>query len=185
MIISVAKSRKSKIWSKKELTWSEFVESLKKPIVTDETQEEYFNMPKAQQDEIKDVGGFVGGELKDGRRNSDHVINRCILTLDADYANIDFINYVEMFFDSSYCIYSTHKHTKENPRYRLIIPLSRTCDAEEYEAVARMVASQLDVNIFDDTTYQPHRLMYYPSVSKDGEYIFYTNDTKPLKLILA
>ena len=180
MIISVAKSRKSKIWSKKELTWSEFVESLKKPIVTDETQEEYFNMPKAQQDEIKDVGGFVGGELKEGRRKSDHVINRCILTLDADYANIDFINYVEMFFDSSYCIYSTHKHTKENPRYRIIIPLSRTCDAEEYEAVARMVASQLDVNIFDDTTYQPHRLMYYPSVSKDGEYIFYTNDTKPL-----
>ena len=180
MIISVAKSRKSKIWSKKELTWSEFVESLKKPIVTDETQEEYFNMPKAQQDEIKDVGGFVGGELKEGRRKSDHVINRCILTLDADYANKDFNDYIEMFFDSSYCIYSTHKHTKENPRYRLIIPLSRTCDAEEYEAVARMVASQLDVNIFDDTTYQPHRLMYYPSVSKDGEYIFYTNDTKPL-----
>lgn len=180
MIISVANSRKSKLWSKQELTWSEFVESLRKPIVTDETQEEYFNMSKAQQDEIKDVGGFVGGELKDGRRKSDHVINRCILTLDADYANIDFINYVEMFFDSSYCIYSTHKHTKENPRYRLIIPLSRTCDAEEYEAVARMVASQLDVNIFDDTTYQPHRLMYYPSVSKDGEYIFYTNDTKPL-----
>ena len=180
MIISVAKSRKSKIWSKKELTWSEFVESLKKPIVTDETQEEYFNMPKAQQDEIKDVGGFVGGELKDGRRKSDHVINRCILTLDADYANKDFNDYIEMFFDSSYCIYSTHKHTKENPRYRLIIPLSRTCDAEEYEAVARMVASQLDVYIFDDTTYQPHRLMYYPSVSKDGEYIFYTNDTKPL-----
>lgn len=180
MVISVAKSRKSKLWSKKELTWSEFVESLKKPIVTDETQEEYFNMPKAQQDEIKDVGGFVGGELKDGRRKSDHVINRCILTLDADYANKDFNDYIEMFFDSSYCIYSTHKHTKENPRYRLIIPLSRTCDAEEYEAVARMVASQLDVNIFDDTTYQPHRLMYYPSVSKDGEYIFYTNDTKPL-----
>ena len=180
MIISVANSRKSKLWSKQELTWSDFVESLRKPIITDETQEEYFNMSKAQQDEIKDVGGFVGGELKDGRRKSDHVINRCILTLDADYANIDFINYVEMFFDSSYCIYSTHKHTKENPRYRLIIPLSRTCDAEEYEAVARMVASQLDVNIFDDTTYQPHRLMYYPSVSKDGEYIFYTNDTKPL-----
>lgn len=180
MIISVANSRKSKLWSKQELTWSDFVESLRKPIITDETQEEYFNMSKAQQDEIKDVGGFVGGELKDGRRKSNHVINRCILTLDADYANIDFINYVEMFFDSSYCIYSTHKHTKENPRYRLIIPLSRTCDAEEYEAVARMVASQLDVNIFDDTTYQPHRLMYYPSVSKDGEYIFYTNDTKPL-----
>ena len=180
MVISVAKSRKSKLWSKQELTWSEFVESLKKPIVTDETQEEYFNMPKAQQDEIKDVGGFVGGELKEGRRKSDHVINRCILTLDADYANKDFNDYIEMFFDISYCIYSTHKHTKENPRYRLIIPLSRTCDAEEYEAVARMVASQLDVNIFDDTTYQPHRLMYYPSVSKDGEYIFYTNDTKPL-----
>lgn len=180
MVISVAKSRKSKLWSKKELTWSEFVESLKKPIVTDETQEEYFNMPKAQQDEIKDVGGFVGGELKDGRRKSDHVINRCILTLDADYANKDFNDYINMFFNFTYCIYSTHKHTKDNPRFRLIIPLSRTCDVEEYEAVARMVAKDIDINLFDDTTYQPHRLMYYPSVSKDGEYIFYTNDTKPL-----
>ena len=182
MVISVAKSRKSKIWSKKELTWSEFVESLKKPIVTDETQEEYFNMPKAQQDEIKDVGGFVGGELKDGRRKSDHVINRCILTLDADYANKDFNDYINMFFNFTYCIYSTHKHTKDNPRFRLIIPLSRTCDAEEYEAVARMVAKDIDINLFDDTTYQPHRLMYYPSVSKDGDYVFECQEKEVLNV---
>ena len=66
MIISVGKSRKSKNWNKIELSWLEFVESLKKPIITDETQEEYFSMPKDKQDDIKDVGGFVGGELKKG-----------------------------------------------------------------------------------------------------------------------
>ena len=64
MIISVGKSRKSKNWNKIELSWLEFVESLKKPIITDETQEEYFNMEKSKQDDIKDVGGFVGGELR-------------------------------------------------------------------------------------------------------------------------
>lgn len=180
MIISVGKSRKSKNWNKIELSWLEFVESLKKPIITDETQEEYFNMEKSKQDDIKDVGGFVGGELIDGFRRTNNVLNRCILTLDADYANEEITEFLETYFEFSYCVFSTHKYTKHNPRYRLIIPLSRTCDNEEYEALGRQIANQIDINMFDDTTYQPHRLMYYPSVSKDGEYIFKFRDTFPL-----
>lgn len=172
MIIYVANSRKNKFWTKVELTWDDFVENLRKPIRTDETQEEYFSMPKDKQDDIKDVGGFVGGELKKGLRRSGNVINRCLLTLDADYATQDSIKYLDECADFSYCLYSTHKHTRDNPRYRLIIPLSRSCVTDEYEAIGRKVASQLGIDMFDDTTYQPHRLMYYPSVSKDGEYIF-------------
>lgn len=176
MIISTARSRKTKIWSRLEITWDDFVKSLKTPRRTSEKQQDYFNLPKEEQDEIKDVGGFVGGELKDGLRRSGTVINRCLITLDADYDNGTIVKWLRDNANYTYCIYSTHRHTKDNPRYRLIIPLSRPCTSEEYEAVARKVASDIDIELFDDTTYQAHRLMYYPSVSKDGDYVYKASD---------
>jgi predicted P-loop ATPase len=35
-----------------------------------------------------------------------------------------------------------------------------------------MLAKEIDIDIFDDTTYEPNRLMYWPSTSSDGEYFF-------------
>ena len=61
-----------------------------------------------------------------------------------------------------------------------MILLSRPCTPDEYEAVARMVAYDIGIDMFDDTTYQPHRLMYWPSTSIDGEYVFEHEENKPL-----
>ena len=77
-----------------------------------------------------------------------------------------------MFFDFHCMIYSTHKHTPEKPRLRLIIPLSREVTPDEYGAVARKVAEEIGIELFDDTTYEPSRLMYWPSTSADGEFVF-------------
>ena len=43
-------------------------------------------MPKPKQDQIKDVGGFIGGSLKDGRRKAENVTERQLVALDADFA---------------------------------------------------------------------------------------------------
>lgn len=61
-----------------------------------------------------------------------------------------------------------------------MILMSRPCTPDEYEAVARMVAYDIGIDMFDDTTYQPHRLMYWPSTSIDGEYVFEHEENKPL-----
>lgn len=129
-------------------------------------------MSKAQQDTIKDVGGFVLGTLKGGRRKKDTVLTRSGLTLDMDYGTPDIMDEIEMFFDFHCMIYSTHKHTPEKPRLRLIIPLSREVTPDEYGAVARKVAEEIGIELFDDTTYEPSRLMYWPSTSADGEFVF-------------
>ena len=76
-----------------------------------------------------------------------------------------------MLYDFTCCIYSTHKHIAEKPRLRLIIPLSRNVTSDEYTAIGRMVASDIGIEQFDDTTYEPTRLMYWPSTSSDGEFI--------------
>jgi predicted P-loop ATPase len=171
-MISVANSRTSKYWKSINITWDEFLDKVKNTIRTAETVEEYKKLSKVKQDEIKDVGGFVGGELKDGKRKNGYVEYRTMLTLDMDYAESELWEQITLFYDFTCCIYSTHKHTSEKPRLRLIIPLSRDVTADEYTAIGRMVASDIGIEQFDDTTYEPARLMYWPSTSSDGEFVF-------------
>ena len=108
------------------------------------------------------------GKLKGGRRKKDCVVFRSALTLDMDHAEADIPERMEMFFDFRCLIYSTHKHTPESPRFRLVVPLSRNVSPDEYAAVARKVAEDIGMEMFDDTTYEPSRLMYWPSTSADG-----------------
>lgn len=178
--IATGLSRKTKTWKNTLMSWEELVKRLSRTERTNETQAEYKALPKSRQDEIKDVGGFVAGHLKNGQRGTGKVECRSMITLDADFAEPDFCDSVEMFAEYSYIIYSTHKHTPDKPRLRLIVPLSRTVSAEEYEAAARRLADSLGIEQFDDTTYQPHRLMYYPSTSADGEYVFRHSERQPL-----
>ncbi len=178
--IATGNSRMEKRWNNVEMGLDEFIERISHTIRTAETVEQYMKMTKAKQDAIKDVGGFVMGKLKGGRRKKDCVEFRSALTLDMDHAAPDIPEQVEMFFDFRCLIYSTHKHTAENPRLRLIIPLSRNVSPDEYVAVARKVAEDIGIEMFDDTTYEPGRLMYWPSTSSDGEFLFRDIEGEPL-----
>ena len=178
--LSTGNSRMEKKWNLVEMELSEFRERISTTPRTSETVEQYRKMNKAQQDSIKDVGGFVLGTLKDGRRKKETVLTRSGLTLDMDYGTPDIMDEIEMFFDFHCMIYSTHKHTPEKPRLRLIIPLAREVTPDEYGAVARKVAEEIGIELFDDTTYEPSRLMYWPSTSADGEFVFREIEGKTL-----
>lgn len=169
--IAVATTRKAVKWQNKRSTWADIVATLRETERTSETIKRYFYLTKDRQDEIKDVGGFVGGYLKEGRRKKEYVDYRQIVTLDVDYGGLDAWDAFTLL-DAAGVMYTTHKHTPEVPRFRIVFPLDRKVSPDEYEAVARVVASWLGIDNFDDTTYQPHRLMYYPSTAKDGEYLF-------------
>lgn len=172
--IATGNSRKTKSWKNVSIPWSELLSRLSDTVRTPETVAEYKAASRDRQAEIKDVGGFVGGYCPNGRRVD--VESRSVLCLDADYANTtlwgDYCNQIA----SAGAVYSTHKHTPENPRLRLVIPLARDVSPDEYQAVGRKVADILGIDKFDDTTYQPERLMYWPSTSRDGEYVFYSYD---------
>lgn len=177
LTVCVGSSRKARTWKKKTVRWSQLVAKLADTKRTPETQAQFFKMSKVKQDEIKDIGGFVAGELEGGKRTAMSMGQRQVITLDADYADTGLWNMVPMLFgDNAICCYSTHKHTAEKPRLRLVIPLDRPVDPDEYQAVGRKVAEMFGIDIFDDTTYQPHRLMYWPSTSLDGEFEFHFQD---------
>lgn len=172
MKIAVGNSRMDKKWKNRDISWEDLCTRVSTTIRTTETVEEYRKLKKGLQDAIKDVGGFVGGQLREGRRKNGMVFCRSMLTLDMDYGKPGIWEEIIMLHDFKCCVYSTHKHTPESPRLRMIIPLSREISEEEYPAVARMVAKEIGIDLFDDTTYEASRLMYWPSTSANGEFFY-------------
>lgn len=172
MKIAVGNSRKDKQWKNTNMSWETFCSRVKTTQRTTETVEEYPKLKKSKQDEIKDVGGFVGGHLKEGRRRKGHVLCRSILSLDMDYGLAGIWDEITKRFDFKCLMYSTHRHTPEKPRFRLIIPILREISEEEYAAVGRMVAKEIGIELFDDSTYEAERLMYWPSTSSNGVFVY-------------
>lgn len=177
--IFVGKSRKATDWKNEATKWSALLNKCANTTKTKETLAQYLQMDKAEQSEIKDVGGFVGGSFAtNGQRKKDGLIARTVVTLDADNVKED-SNIWEDFkaaFSFAACIYSTHKHTKEAPRLRIIIPLQNEARVEEYEAVARYIADKIGMNYFDPTTFQASRLMFWPSTPCDANFFFEWQD---------
>lgn len=178
--ITIGKNRKDKRWKPIEITWKDLVEKLKKPVVTTETMAEYLKASKERQVEIKDIGGYVGGIIRGGNRLAKSVQSRSLITLDIDRPSDDLWDDFCMTWTCSAVLHSTHSSFKNNLRYRLIIPLRHDVHTDEYEAIARYIAGSLGIETFDKTTFQPERLMYWPSVSSNADYLFYYQPGKPL-----
>lgn len=180
--ITVGTSRRATQWIPQEMLLSAFYERLRTPARGQEPLAEYLQLPKAKQDELKDVGGYVAGTLNGPRRKANAVTGRDVITLDLD--NIpagktdDILRRLEAL-ECGYCVYSTRKHMAAAPRLRVLLPLNRTCTAEEYEPCARRMADTIGMEFADQTTFEASRLMYWGSCCQDGEYVFHTAD-KPM-----
>ncbi len=180
--ISAGASRRATLWTAQTLLISELWEKLKVPARGTETLAEYMSLKKAQQDELKDIGGFMGGTLNGPRRKANNVTGRDIITLDLD--NIpaggtdDVLRRVEAL-GCGYCVYSTRKHQPAAPRLRILLPMDRTVTADEYEPIARKMGEYIGLEFADPTTFEVSRLMYWPSCCADSQYVYLTAD-KPL-----
>ena len=172
--ISVGASRFETRWHTETWSWNQLCTRLTQFERGTETHAEYMAMGKDQQAKLKDVGGFVGGPLVDGRRKRGHCQNRQLITLDMD--NLD-AGTTEIWLAAirglSFChaVYSTRKHAPEAPRLRVVLLADREITADEYQPVARAVAQMIDQTMaaFDPTTFEAERLMYWPSASADSE----------------
>lgn len=177
--ITIGGSRKETNWKPQRIMWQEFVERLRTPVESEETQEEYKRLTKAQQDDLKDVGGFVGGLLNGSRRKSGSVKSRCLITLDMDSipagGTEDVLKRVNGL-ECAFVVYSTRKHEGAAPRLRVILPTDRKLVPDEYEPIARKIASLIGINQCDPTTFQCERFMYWPSCSRGAEYVFQYGD---------
>ena len=169
--IALGNSRQAKFWSNKTMSFEDICDRLKTPIRTTETAEEYAKLPKPKRDEIKDKGGFVGGHLRDNLRKVGNVACRSLWTPDVDNATPEFIAALGAKLTFKCAVYSTHSHTPEAPRLRIVAPFTRDISADEFVAISRYMAAELGIDMFDECSFIPNQLMYWPTCPSNGEYI--------------
>lgn len=174
--IAIGLTAKSKKWKNDKIAWSDLVARLEQTKRTGETLREFLSATKDEQSKIKDVGGYVGGYLRGGRRKSDSVVHRQLLTLDIDFGKMSMWETLTLLCGNAAVMHATHKHSEANPRFRLVMPLSREVTSDEYVALARRVAGDLGIEYFDNSTFDTCRLMFWPSTPKDGDYYFRFQD---------
>ena len=174
--IACGNNRQAKTWVNKTIQFDDLKERLKTTIRTTESAEEYKKMNRAGRDAAKDHGGFVAGVLKDGCRKIDTVDSRSMLALDGDRIDRAFLDNYESICPYTSVLYTTHSSTEENPRVRLVIPLTRDVTPEEFVAVSRYLADMLGIDYFDECSYQPNQLMYWPSTPANGTFVYKETD---------
>ena len=174
--IAYGNNRQAKTWVNKTIQFDDLKERLKTTIRTTESAEEYAKMSRAQRDAAKDHGGFVAGVLKGGRRKIDTVEVRSMLALDGDRIDRAFLDNYETICPYTSALYTTHSSTDDNPRVRLVVPLTRDVTPEEFVAVSRYLADMLGIDYFDECSYQPNQLMYWPSTPANGTFVYKETD---------
>jgi predicted P-loop ATPase len=176
LTLSIGTSVTAREWVKTDMTWSSLVARLSTPVVTWETKAQYhMSLPKVKT-KAKDVGGYVGGILQGTTRGKNSVLSRQLISLDLDGCTNVAATWglFQLVFGCAACIHTTHSHLPEDPRARLIIPLAQNVSPKNYTRISEHIANRLGLSMFDPTTHEPNRLMFWPSVSSDGvsDYIF-------------
>lgn len=175
IFISIGNSRRDTAWKRQTLKVSELYERLSFVTRGTETLDEYMRMSKAKQDDLKDIGGFIGGVLNGPRRKANAVVSRDLITLDFDSipalgtdSILDTLNQMQI----NYCVYSTRKHAPNAPRLRIVIPTDRTMTVDEYEPCARRMAANIGIAMADPTTFETNRMFFWCSACADTETVY-------------
>lgn len=182
--ISTAPSKTTARWTNKLTTLQDMTALAYEPIVVNLTKNEYKALPKGEKDKHKDVGGFVGGHLRESRRRKGHVLARSLVTLDIDNlpVDVDLPKVLAETLPYAWLVHTTLSHTSDNQRWRIWGWLSRDVTADEYGAVSRRIAQDINPGLdwFDPSTFEPERLMYFPATLTDGDYHVHVSTQKEI-----
>jgi hypothetical protein len=172
--IVTAPRRDSKHWTPGSVTWGEIVAWLDTPA------------------QVKECGGYILGELRETtirhpgakrdctglHRSKAGIASRSALTLDADTPDPKLPEQIELLTDYSAIVHTTFSSIPDQPRYRVILPLSRPVTPEEYHALATVLITELGEDQFDPGSVQPERFMYRPS--SQGEFQSWVIEGEPV-----
>lgn len=175
--IALGNTRKDTSPKQYKWEWGEIEKRLRNVTYCEHTMAQYTTMTKVQRIDAKDVGYFIGGLA-----NKRKVAYRQILSLDIDEATDQTLDDLRAWLNGhTYIIHTTHSSTPENPRYRVVAPLSRLVQADEYGALMRVLHDSLQLPL-DVATFDFNRIMFTPSVPKDADYFFESKHGKPLSV---
>lgn len=171
LTISVAESRFSKDMTRKSVSWEKLCARLSKPKPLGLTMAQYQALSRDDQLAKKDVGYYVGGWFEHDKRRKMELVGRDLIAFDIDEAapGVEMI-VRDALFPLAYVLHTTTKHAPDKPRLRALVPMSRSVTLDEYEPIARKLAERAGIDLFDHTTFQPARVMFWPGKTSDGDF---------------
>ena len=151
-------------------SWDKLSARLTKFAATDVTMAQYAALSTDEKAKLKDsLGYFIGGWFADDTRRKESLVARSVLTLDLDYLEPwDLPAIAEAYANHVYIVHSTMSYAPERPKLRIVFPLARDVTLDEYEPLARRVASWFSIDAVDKVSYRPAQLMYWPAHCSDG-----------------
>ncbi len=123
---------------------------------------------------------FVGGSVKGSKRSDSEMVSRSVLTYDIDNSGMTLgaIQYeLIMNLECAWLAYSTFSHTDDNPKVRVVIPLSKEISPSQYKALSIKVAEEIGIPV-DPASFVASQAMFSArckdlstawSFSQDGE----------------
>lgn len=183
LTIATAPKRTATTWTNKHTTKQDLTAQIYNPTQLNITQTQYQNLTKTQKDQTKDHGGYICGHLRNGKRRKGHILTRSVITLDVDNLPPDknLPHELQQNLNCAWLAHTTTSHTSQTPRWRILIWLTRDITPDEYGAISRRIAQDINpgLNWFDTTTFQPERFMYWPCTTTDGNYEAHVSTGKP------
>ena len=119
----------------------------------------------------KDGAAWMPVDIDVGARTKDRVRKVHVLVLDVERTkggivsppSVDHIADKIGQLDYSAIIHTTHSHTSDEPRYRLIFQLDRPLEKSELKPLGQQIAQQLGISeCYDRGALEPARLYYLP-----------------------
>ena len=121
-------------------------------------------------------GWYCAATFEPAYRDSDNFVARHALTFDFDHVGLDTWQRVkETWTGLAFAMYTTWSHTEAKPRFRVVMPLSRPCSYDEFQAVARRVATDIDIELFARESFTPAQYMFAPTRKPRGQHRSHVN----------
>ena len=136
-------------------------------------------------EENKLRNGLITSGKVTGQRSNDNVKHKNILVYDVDDLpeGYSLFDEVSALYSGAFALYSTYKHTEQAGRYRLLIPVSRNLTPLQYENLMRKVASSLQLQGLDGSSYVLSQPFALPVVKyENSPYEFQYQDAPAMEL---
>ncbi len=109
---------------------------------------------------------FVAGALRDQERCNAAFEAASVVALDVDHGITTWDAHAR-FLDLFHVIYTSWRHTREEHRFRLVLPLARDVNGVEYRLLWQVLNRRLDGNV-DEQTKDPVHALFLPVRRPDG-----------------
>ena len=164
LAIATAPARRSKHWKQTEVEW-------------DDVLAWTWNVS-----DKKEAGNYLFGTLRpttethDGKtctaihRNNSAVVTRSALALDVDHPDPGFMDNLVLLSTFKFLAHTTYSSTTVEPRYRILVPLSREVTPDEYTHIARAFAQRWGADQFDASCFRPAQYMFRPGAAEPATF---------------